>query len=66
MNIVVNEREDAIIDIIRRFPEITRGEIATELGISIGTVGTVISGLKSRGVLIREGSKKTGKWRIVG
>jgi len=58
----LSERERDIIKLIRANPEITVSEINEQLGISIKQIRTSIENLKTRGLLKRIGSKKTGLW----
>ena len=58
-------RESKVLDMIRADPHVTRAEIADSLGISQSTVGTVLSRLKSDGIIVRVGSNKNGKWLVL-
>ena len=46
---------------LERYPE----KMADELGISLEGVKKQIKNLKDRGILVHEGSDKTGYWRII-
>lgn len=56
---------DAILDLIRQDGGIGINDIATKLNKSRATISRAIKKLKDDGVLVREGSKKTGRWKIL-
>lgn len=68
-NIIYNETDvpldDRILEAIRNDAFITAAEIAKQTGVSEKTIKRKISVLKDENRLIREGSKKNGKWAIV-
>lgn len=49
---------------IMKNPNITRKEMAEKLGCSDSTVKRAIEGLVKKGVLEREGSRKSGIWIV--
>jgi len=57
-------RDDAVLKMIHRDPEITLQEIADEIGCSLRTVKTMIKSLQERGLVVRVGGKKSGSWKI--
>lgn len=65
----VNLRSDTVNDtvfgLIRANPHITAEEIHQKLDISIATVKRRIKRLKDDGKIRREGSDKSGSWRVV-
>ena len=65
----VNLRSDTVNDtvfgLIRANPHITAEEIRQKLDISIATVKRRIKRLKDDGKIRREGSDKSGSWRVV-
>ena len=61
----VGRTAQRIIDMVISNPMITREKMANELGISLDGVKKQIKNLRDRGILIHEGSDKTGYWRII-
>lgn len=57
------EKERVILDIMILDPDVTITGILNQTGFSRPTVNRVIKSLKEKGLLNREGSKKTGKWK---
>lgn len=55
----------SIVQIIKADSEITVNDIAGALNISKPTIERDIAALKSKGVLVRIGSKKNGKWIVI-
>ena len=47
-------------------PTLTDSNLANELGIGRGPVKEYLRRLKAKGVLVREGSTRTGRWRLTG
>lgn len=47
------------------FPSITRQEVATILGVSLSTVKKELQELRKKALIKRDGSDKTGEWRII-
>ena len=64
LNVPLSERLHNIINCISENPIITAKEIAEKLGVNEKTIKRDISELKEKNILIREGSKKTGSWKI--
>jgi len=56
--------EDMVIEILRENPNITLLEVADKLNKSLRTVKTTIKKLIDTDKVMREGSKKTGKWIV--
>ena len=61
---IVNDRENAIIEILRANPRITLDEVAERIGKSPRTVKTAVKSMQERGILERVGGKKNGSWVI--
>ena len=61
---IVNDRENAIIEILRANPCITLDEVAERIGKSPRTVKMAVKSMRERGTLERVGGKKNGKWRV--
>ena len=60
----IEERVKTVPEMIRQNPYISRGEIASNLGISEMQVRTAIDLLKSRKAIHHEGAAKGGYWVI--
>lgn len=53
-----------IIQLIKENPSITQKKIHEQLGISLGTIKRILPRLQKKGILVREGGKRFGKWVI--
>lgn len=58
------ERESRLLNILRENPNISRENIAKEMGLSVSTVASAINNLKNEGVVSREGGNKNGRWIV--
>ena len=65
INDTKDNREQDILNIIKRNKYSTRESIATELNISTATVGRELQKLQKIGLIKRIGSNKTGHWEII-
>lgn len=63
-SIRIEERITLALDIIKENPYVSRAKIAEELNITDGQAKTVLSKLKERRIIHREGSDTGGKWVI--
>lgn len=61
----LSEREIAVLHQISTNPSISIATIAMNLDLTQKQTRTVIDSLKENGILIRDGSNKTGKWKIL-
>lgn len=61
----LTKNEEKIYEIIKKNNEITQEELAEKLNLSESTVYRALSELQKNEVIIREGSKKTGYWKIL-
>ena len=61
---IVNDRENAIIEILRANPCITLDEVAEKIGKSSRTVKMAVKSMRDRGIVERVGGKKNGSWVI--
>ena len=57
--------EIAIIEAILRNPKISKQDLATEINKSIRTVERHLAALIKKGYIIRQGSNKTGQWKVI-
>lgn len=60
----LNEVEKRIVSIVQENPEIMLNEISEKIEKHRATVARNLKSLKEKGVLIRQGSDKTGHWKI--
>ena len=60
---IVNDRENAIIEILRANPSITLDEVAEKIGKSPRTAKNAVKSMQERGILERMGGKKNGSWK---
>ena len=62
-NVGINENE--IVQLIQNNPKITALEIAQHLNITSRQVERLISSMKKKKIINREGSRKSGEWKIL-
>ena len=58
-------RKERILELIESDPQISRETIAETLGLSVKTVGTLLSEMKAEGSIEREGKTRGGRWVIL-
>ncbi|MDE6484313.1 MAG: Fic family protein [Duncaniella sp.] len=46
-------------------PHLTIGDLAEKTGLSVSGIKKILASLKSSGLISREGSNKTGSWRVI-
>lgn len=56
--------EIAVFDYLKSNPTASQKEIAKAIGKSVRTVESAVALLKEKGLLIREGAKKNGRWIV--
>ncbi len=61
----LNKSELAVYHLIEKSLQNSRQEIADQLNISTRTVDRAIKSLIQKDLIVREGSKKTGHWKII-
>ncbi|MCR4610912.1 MAG: putative DNA binding domain-containing protein [Lachnospiraceae bacterium] len=64
INTVLTEAEQVIFNLIQNNDGITKSEMAVRIGKSEKTVQRIISSLTKKNVIEREGSNRTGKWKV--
>ena len=64
-NISSDNKKVKLLSIIRTNPTIKQEELASMLGVSLRTIKSVTKELVVEGVIVRDGSKKTGSWKIL-
>ena len=62
--IPVTDLERRILVLLQETPTLTGSKLAKDLDIGRGTVKEYLRRLKAKGVLVREGSTRTGRWRL--
>ena len=61
----IGEKEEIVLDTIKKNPAVTRKQLAEELGCSEKTVLKLLKILVDKGVIERVGNSKIGTWKIV-
>ena len=65
INEPINERQKAILSLIKQNPSLNREELAEKANLSLATIKREITTLRSNGYIDREGSNKNGQWIIL-
>lgn len=60
----LTETECGILEQIRKNPFITQKELAAAMGVSHAGIRYAMKGLKDKGLVVRIGSNRSGKWRL--
>lgn len=60
----LSDTEKKIVSLILKNPEITQDKLAEIIGMSKNGIRYAMNKLKNRGVVVREGATKKGKWSI--
>ena len=63
--IKLTKNEQQILSLIIKNNKITREEIVNQTNLSDRTVSRIIKNLQDKKLILREGSKKTGSWKIL-
>lgn len=63
--IALSSNERAVLEVIAFNPSATTSDIQTETSLSESTVYRTVRGLREKGILRRDGSRKSGKWKII-
>jgi predicted HTH transcriptional regulator len=64
-NVTIDTNEAKIIDLITSNPSITQTKLAKELNVTTRTVKRVLSKLQADGIVLREGTNRSGRWILV-
>jgi Fic family protein len=56
---------EQILQLLQRQPELSMNEMATLLGKSVSTIERAIAQLKQQHLLVFEGPKKAGRWKVL-
>lgn len=59
-----NGDENLVLHLIKQYPEIMQDKMAEIMGISKNGIRYAMNRLKNRGILVRVGATKKGKWSI--
>ena len=62
----LNKTEQQILKYVLVQPDITAGELAAKINVTTRTVERNIASLQKKGKLVRNGSKRDGKWKVIG
>lgn len=57
--------EADIIRYVRLHPNATQRSINTAIGIPLRTIQRIMAQLQNKGILIREGSRRLGQWKVI-
>lgn len=57
--------DETILEIMIRNPKVFKADIAAEIGKSLRTVERRINYLVEMGYIVRQGSRKTGQWKVI-
>ena len=60
----LTNRQQDLIELIKRYVEINQEEMAEELNVSRYTVMRELKALEEQDIIIHEGSNKTGIWKV--
>ena len=61
----ITERQQLILNVIKSDDRITVQLMTEKLKVSEKTIRRELSNLQEKGVLVREGGRKSGKWKII-
>lgn len=64
VNVPVNSTEETVLALLKHNPEMTREELAEKAAKTVRTIQRALTALKTKGMIEREGSDKTGHWII--
>jgi predicted HTH transcriptional regulator len=65
VNDVLNKTEAAVLEFLEKDPSITAEKLAVLISKSEKTAKRNLASLKTKGYIERDGSDKTGQWKIV-
>lgn len=63
--IILNENERKVLEILIKEPVISTDNISQQSRIAKRTVERILQALKKKGVIVREGSRRSGSWRVL-
>ena len=65
VNVGLNATEKKMLEILLDNPDKTAESMATSLGVTKRTIERNLKKLQEKGILVRSGSRKTGKWIVI-
>lgn len=63
---VNTDNEELVLGVLRENPGITQQELSERTGLSLIGIVRLMKDMRERGVLVREGARKNGTWKVVG
>lgn len=63
--LILTEKEKKVLALVAQFPTISTDHISQRSEIAKRTVERTLQSLKKKGIVIREGSRRSGYWRVV-
>lgn len=60
------DNEELVLGVLRENPEITQQELSARTGMSFISIVRIMKEMRERGVLVREGARKNGTWKVIG
>ena len=60
----LTKREKEVYLLLKQQPDLTREELAQQIGITVKTVQRALYGLKQKNVISRVGTARKGSWKI--
>lgn len=64
-NVGLNATEKKMLEVLLGNPDETAESMATSLGVTKRTIERNLKKLQEKGILVRSGSRKTGKWIVI-
>ena len=61
----LTERQQEILDLIKKNPTISAAQMSVMMSVIKRTIERELAALKKQGIITREGSTKTGHWKII-
>ena len=61
----LTEKEQMILNAMKRTPSISVAKMVKELNISKASIERAIKSMKEKQLIVREGSAKSGKWIVL-
>lgn len=61
----MSDNQMRVYEFLKENPECTVKEVAERTGLSVPGVSKILSRFKEDGLIVREGSKKTGRWVVI-
>ncbi len=63
--VLLNENEKRILAILKEQPAVSTDNLSRESKIAKRTVERILQGLKKKGAVVREGSRRSGSWKVM-